>query len=105
MGLGIDTDIPFGLLGVGYPANEAGVSSGRINPYPNLPVQMVAEGHIKTVAYSMWLNDLREYPTSTLLSGLAALETPRLTRERNEQTRARGASSSAASTRPSTRAR
>lgn len=58
MGIGIDTDIPYGLLGVGYPANEAGVRAGKIQPYSNLPVQMVEEGFTNTVAFSMWLNDL-----------------------------------------------
>ncbi len=63
MGIGIDTDIPFGLLGVGFPVNEAGVASGVIKSYPNLPVQMAAEGFTKTVAFSMWLNDLGGFPS------------------------------------------
>ena len=63
MGIGIDTDIPFGLLGVGFPVNEAGVASGVIDAYPNLPVQMASEGYTKTVAFSMWLNDLGGFPS------------------------------------------
>ena len=70
MGIGIDTDIPFGLLGVGFPVNEAGVASGVIKAYPNLPVQMAAEGFTKTVAFSMWLNDLESSTGSLLFGGV-----------------------------------
>jgi hypothetical protein len=58
MGIGLETDIPFGLVGVGYPSNEAGVAEGTIDAYPNLPLQLVKEGFTNTVAFSMWLNDL-----------------------------------------------
>lgn len=60
MGLGLESDIPYGLVGVGYALNEAIVGQTRSGSsiYPNLPVQMVNEGLISTVAYSLWLNDL-----------------------------------------------
>ncbi len=60
MGLGKQTDIPFGLVGVGYASNEAIVSDTRSpsSQYPNLPVSMMTEGLIPTNAYSLWLNDL-----------------------------------------------
>jgi elongation factor G len=60
MGLGIDTDIPYGLAGVGYALNEASVAgdSPASGTYPNLPIAMVQEGLIVTTAYSLWLNDL-----------------------------------------------
>ncbi len=60
MGLGKDTDIPFGLVGVGYASNEAIVSDTRTfsSAYPNLPVAMMQGGLINTNAYSLWLNDL-----------------------------------------------
>jgi elongation factor G len=60
MGLGIDTDIPYGLVGVGYALNEANVSDTQSasSAYPNLPVTMEREGLIETIAYSLWLNDL-----------------------------------------------
>lgn len=102
MGIGIDTDIPYGLLGVGYPANEAGVRAGKIQPYSNLPVQMVEEGFTNTVAFSMWLNDLGLSPSP--LSPPPLLSTPpkyKLTPL--PQNPARAASSSAASTPPNTR--
>jgi hypothetical protein len=58
MAIGLETDIPIGLIGVGFPVNEAGVSKNIIKPYYNLPYQMVREGLTKTVAFSLWLNDL-----------------------------------------------
>jgi hypothetical protein len=70
MGIGLDTDIPFGLVGVGYPSNEAGVSSGQIKEYANLPVQLYKEGLVNTVAYSMWLNDLEASAGSLLFGGI-----------------------------------
>lgn len=60
MGLGLETDIAYGLVGVGYAVNEAivGNTQSTSSAYPNLPVHMVNEGLINTVAYSLWLNDL-----------------------------------------------
>lgn len=60
MGLGIDTDINYGLVGVGYALNEAIVSDTQSakSAYPNLPVTMEQGGLINTIAYSLWLNDL-----------------------------------------------
>lgn len=64
MGLGIQTNIPYGLVGVGYALNEAIVSTelSTAKAYPNLPINMVNEGLINTIAYSLWLNDLGEWP-------------------------------------------
>lgn len=101
MGIGLTTDIPFGLIGIGYSANEAGVLQGIFEqPYPNLPKQLVQEGFTSTVAYSMWLNDLGIMPLSVPLpfpldpATNSALQPP-----------APATSSSAASTRPSSPAR
>ena len=60
MGLGLQTDIGYGLVGVGYAANEAivGTTSSLNSVYPNLPVNMMKEKLINSVAYSLWLNDL-----------------------------------------------
>ena len=60
MGLGRSTDIAYGLVGVGYAVNEAivGTKQSLSSVYPNLPVNVVDEGLINTVAYSLWLNDL-----------------------------------------------
>jgi hypothetical protein len=77
MGLGVDTDIPYGLAGVGYALNEASISgqlsqvaSGQLTPYPNLPVALMQEGLTKTVAYSLWLNDLDASSGNILFGGI-----------------------------------
>ncbi|ATY59472.1 Peptidase A1 [Cordyceps militaris] len=57
MGLAEETDIPFGLIGIGYRGNEASIQTVDAT-YPNLPIAMQTSGSIKTVAYSLWLNDL-----------------------------------------------
>ncbi|ORY70238.1 aspartic peptidase domain-containing protein [Pseudomassariella vexata] len=70
MGLGLDTDIPYGLVGVGYALNEAAVAGGLSEVYDNLPVQMQKEGLIATNAYSLWLNDLDAGTGSILFGGI-----------------------------------
>jgi elongation factor G len=68
MGLGIDTDIAYGLVGVGYALNEAivGGTQSAASAYPNLPVVMQDEGLINSVAYSLWLNDLGKQSSDRL---------------------------------------
>ncbi|KAM3504737.1 hypothetical protein MY11210_008239 [Beauveria gryllotalpidicola] len=72
MGLAEETDIPFGLVGVGYRGNEASIQTVR-NTYPNLPIAMQTSGNINTVAYSLWLNDL-DASTGNLLFGAVDTE-------------------------------
>lgn len=69
MGLGMQTDIPYGLVGVGYSTNEAALSTmGRA--YPNLPIAMEQEGLINSIAYSLWLNDLDANTGNILFGGI-----------------------------------
>ncbi|KAK8064630.1 hypothetical protein PG994_007268 [Apiospora phragmitis] len=72
MGLGKDTDIPYGLVGVGYALNEAIVADTQkvSSAYRNLPVQMMDEGMISTNAYSLWLNDLDASTGQILFGGV-----------------------------------
>ncbi|KAL2158006.1 hypothetical protein VTH06DRAFT_4816 [Thermothelomyces fergusii] len=72
MGLGLRTDIAYGLVGVGYAFNEAivGKTQSLDSAYPNLPIQMVNQGLINTVAYSLWLNDLDASEGSILFGGI-----------------------------------
>ncbi|KAK8122796.1 hypothetical protein PG984_011466 [Apiospora sp. TS-2023a] len=72
MGLGLDTDIPYGLIGVGYALNEAIVADTQLasSAYQNLPVQMMNEGLISTNAYSLWLNDLDASTGQILFGGV-----------------------------------
>ncbi|OAA73433.1 Peptidase A1 [Cordyceps fumosorosea ARSEF 2679] len=67
MGLAEETDIPFGLVGIGYRGNEASIQTVD-QTYPNLPIAMQTSGNINTVAYSLWLNDL-DASTGSLLFG------------------------------------
>ncbi|RWA11115.1 hypothetical protein EKO27_g3989 [Xylaria grammica] len=69
MGLGLDTDIAYGLVGVGYALNEASVSRSH-ELYNNLPIVMRNEGHIATNAYSLWLNDLDASKGNILFGGV-----------------------------------
>ncbi|KAL2271322.1 hypothetical protein VTJ83DRAFT_693 [Remersonia thermophila] len=72
MGLGLNTDIDHGLVGVGYPTNEAIIhSTDNLDAmYPNLPIQMVNQGLISTPAYSLWLNDLDASSGNILFGGI-----------------------------------
>ncbi|OTB02687.1 hypothetical protein M426DRAFT_24473 [Hypoxylon sp. CI-4A] len=72
MGLGLSTDIPYGLVGVGYTLNEAivGDTQSISSQYDNLPALMQKEGLIKTNAYSLWLNDLDASTGSILFGGI-----------------------------------
>lgn len=70
MGLGIDTNIAFGLFGVGYAFNEASNNDQEQVIYPNLPVALQDDGIIKTIAYSLWLNDLDASQGSILFGGI-----------------------------------
>lgn len=69
MGLGMQTDIPYGLVGVGYSTNEAALSTMG-QPYPNLPIAMEQEGLINSIAYSLWLNDLDANTGNILFGGI-----------------------------------
>lgn len=72
MGLGIDTTITYGLLGVGYASNEAIISTEESldAQYDNLPALMMKEGLIATNAYSLWLNDLDSSTGNILFGGI-----------------------------------
>ena len=69
MGLGVKTDVPFGLLGVGYASNEASTQTENAK-YPNLPIAMQQAGLINSVAYSLWLNDLDSSSGNILFGGV-----------------------------------
>jgi hypothetical protein len=69
MGLGLQTDLAYGLLGVGYAINEASIGSAGFM-YPNLPISMQQSGFIRTIAYSLWLNDLGASTGNILFGGI-----------------------------------
>lgn len=69
MGLGRQTNIPYGLVGVGYAINEASLATiGEM--YPNLPIAMQEAGLINSIAYSLWLNDLDASTGNILFGGI-----------------------------------
>ena len=58
MGLGLNTSIPYGLVGIAYSNSEANVETGNGTQYPNLVDSLVNQGIITTQAYSLWLDDV-----------------------------------------------
>lgn len=69
-GIGYSSTNAQGILGVGYPLNEVQVNRARLQPYSNLPAQLVAEGVIQSNAYSLWLNDLDANTGNILFGGV-----------------------------------
>ena len=51
---------PFGIMGIGYAADESIANGDDSSSYPNIVNQLKNQGHISTLAYSLWLNDLGE---------------------------------------------
>ncbi|ROT36352.1 acid protease [Sodiomyces alkalinus F11] len=67
-GLGLQTDIPFGIAGIGY--RRSSRRRSRKVAHDNLPVRMQKQGLINTVAYSLWLNDLDADKGNILFGGI-----------------------------------
>ncbi|KAI0999760.1 hypothetical protein K3495_g8438 [Podosphaera aphanis] len=73
MGLARHTTIGTGIMGIGYNNSEANVnlrSGGNGTIYPNLPIALLNQNKIKSVAYSLWLNDLQSSSGSILFGGI-----------------------------------
>ncbi|KAL1837628.1 hypothetical protein VTJ49DRAFT_3567 [Mycothermus thermophilus] len=69
-GVGYTSSNGQGILGIGYRSNEVQVSRYGLPSYNNLPEQLVADGVIRSNAYSMWLNDLSATTGSILFGGV-----------------------------------
>jgi len=66
MGVGLNTTIPVGIMGLGYDDQEAILGQpGHSTPYPTILDSLQSQGFISTKAYSLWLNDLRESKTTS----------------------------------------
>ncbi|KAK9249011.1 aspartic peptidase domain-containing protein [Lipomyces tetrasporus] len=66
-----DANATDGIMGIGYPSNEAIVSVyGSAYQYKNLPDLLVEQGFIQSRAYSLWLNDLEASTGSILFGGV-----------------------------------
>ncbi|TVY59715.1 putative aspartic-type endopeptidase opsB [Lachnellula suecica] len=70
MGLASSGTIGQGIMGIGYNTSEANIDTGNGTVYPNLPNQLVDEGLINSLAYSLWLNDLDSSTGSILFGGI-----------------------------------
>ncbi|MCJ1289948.1 hypothetical protein MMC34_001482 [Xylographa carneopallida] len=68
MGLATQASRALGIMGIGFDSGESIVSSGR--EYANVIAQMKLQGYIKTMAYSLWLNDLDSNDGSILFGGV-----------------------------------
>lgn len=62
MGLALQATRPFGIMGIGYDADESIAATSPTDVYPNIVAQLKDQGFISTLAYSLWLNDLSRYP-------------------------------------------
>ena len=59
MGLALQSpDRAFGIMGIGYDSDESIAEQSPNDIYPNVVAQLVNQGYINTLAYSLWLNDL-----------------------------------------------
>lgn len=68
-GIGYNSTSSQGILGVGYEANEASISTTG-KTYANVPQLLVSQGKTATAAYSLWLNDLDANTGSILFGGV-----------------------------------
>ncbi|KAH0292263.1 candidapepsin-4 precursor [Aureobasidium namibiae CBS 147.97] len=69
LGIGYVSSSEEGILGIGYPTNEAILQYSR-ESYVNVPQHMMQAGLINTNAYSLWLNDLDASKGSILFGGV-----------------------------------
>jgi hypothetical protein len=58
----------YGLMGVGFDANEANASYG--STYPSIVDNLKSQGYINSKAYSLWLDDLESNKGSILFGGV-----------------------------------
>ncbi|KAM3512779.1 hypothetical protein MY11210_003564 [Beauveria gryllotalpidicola] len=69
-GIGYNSSSQQGILGIGYPENEVQVARSGQRPYDNLPTRLLADQHIGTNAYSIWLDDINSTTGSLLFGGI-----------------------------------
>ncbi|KAI1330496.1 eukaryotic aspartyl protease [Xylariaceae sp. FL0255] len=69
-GIGYTSSSSQGILGIGYPENEAQVGTAGKSSYDNLPAALVSSSQISRNAYSLWLNDIDANSGSILFGGV-----------------------------------
>ncbi|KAK9465616.1 aspartic peptidase domain-containing protein [Lipomyces arxii] len=71
MGVATEGNATDGFMGLGFPSNEALVyQNGLKAEYPNLPQLLYKQKYIKSLTYSLWLNDLHASTGSVLFGGI-----------------------------------
>ncbi|KAK6349395.1 hypothetical protein TWF696_005682 [Orbilia brochopaga] len=70
IGVAKETNLSYGVMGVGFEGDQASVSPGGMGRYPSLVSRMVAQGLIKSRAFSLWLDDLASDTGSILFGGV-----------------------------------
>ena len=72
MGLALQATREFGIMGIGYNADESISAVDPSQVYDNIISQLVDQGYINTLAYSLWLNDLSKTTIHSLYKYLIA---------------------------------
>ena len=72
MGLALQATREFGIMGIGYNADESISAVDPEQVYDNIISQLVDQGYINTLAYSLWLNDLGKTTIHSLYKCLIA---------------------------------
>ncbi|EPS35240.1 hypothetical protein H072_11415 [Dactylellina haptotyla CBS 200.50] len=70
IGVAKTANLSYGIMGVGFQADQASVSPGGMGQYPNLLSEMVAAGLINSNAFSLWLDDLNSDTGSMIFGGI-----------------------------------
>ncbi|MCJ1478653.1 hypothetical protein MMC13_007334 [Lambiella insularis] len=73
MGLATQSTRALGIMGIGFDMGESSAASTGTTQgftYPNVVDQLQMQGFIKTMAYSLWLNDLDSNAGSILFGGV-----------------------------------
>jgi hypothetical protein len=69
-GVGYKSTKVDGVLGIGYPSNEAILEQPGTSSYKNLPQLLVQQNYIQSTAFSLWLNDLQASTGQILFGGV-----------------------------------
>ncbi|KAF3907052.1 Candidapepsin [Arthrobotrys entomopaga] len=70
IGVATTANLSYGIMGVGFDADQASVTPGGMGQYSSLLNEMVKEGLINSKAYSLWLDDLNADTGSILFGGI-----------------------------------
>ncbi|KAK6350389.1 hypothetical protein TWF718_003581 [Orbilia javanica] len=70
IGVATTANLSYGILGVGFEADQASNSPGGMGIYPSLLGEMVTQGLIKSKAFSLWLDDFASDTGSILFGGI-----------------------------------